>query len=145
MLAAHCAPASLCEFMLAGHSASSCDLSISIQDLALDAHGLELPPRQDMKGFDPEPDGDASGPRDDVSTQVALPPPRKFRKKSSSHSCFVESTPPNSSVEIKRAFRQALGLDIIKDEAAHWPTGMEARQVSAANVSKVFHTSICDK
>ena len=122
------APPTMHEMMLAGHSASSCDLSISVQDLALD-----VPQCRNMKF-----DGAASSTCNDSST---LPAPRKFCKKSSDNDDCSDLVSPTSSLETKRAFRQALGLALVEDEAASWTSSAEVRKVSAQNVSKLFCTS----
>jgi hypothetical protein len=116
------------ELMLAGHSASYCDLSISVQDLALD-----VPQFQNMKF-----DGAASSTCSDSST---LPAPRKFCKKSSDHDYCSDLGFPTSSLETKRIFRQVLGLALVEDEAASWTSSAELRKVSAQNVPKLFFTS----
>ena len=125
--------ASLCECMLAGQSASSCDLSISVQGLPLDA--LELPQCRDAKG--PCSDGNTSSscPCNDHAT---LPAPRKLIKKASAYDQCSDPTTPILSVPIKRAFRQASGSDIVRDEPAIWSSGAEERQASATNVAKYF-------
>ncbi len=138
MLAARNTPPSMCEFMLAGHSASSCNLPISVQDLALDVQALELPHSQNFKGL-------CSEKVFSCNDSSSLPAPRKFCKKLSDHdSCSVPYS-SISSKETKRAFRQALGVTISKDEAAHWSSSTEARQLSASKVSKLFSTSSSDR
>ena len=110
-------PASLCEFMLAGQSASSCDLSISVDGMK----GL---------GYDKK----ASDVCDEPST---LPAPKKFYKKSNHDLCSKYAS-PILSVETKRELRKAIGLAIMKDEAARWSSSAEARQASAKSVSQLL-------
>ena len=141
MLAARFVPPSMGDLMLAGHSASSCDLSIPVQDFALNVQALEPPRLCDLKiacsyGTDYSEGTDSS----------TLPAPRKFCTKSGDHECSRDSNPVISSIEIKRALRQKLGLDIVKDEAALWSSSAEAaRQASVAKVSKLFLPSELEK
>ena len=130
MLAARLAPPSMRELMLAGHSASSCDITIPVQDLALDVQALEPSQSRYMKNSCSE--------GTDTST---LPAPRKLCKKLCDHSCSSDSNTPTSSIENKRAIRQALGLALANEEPAHWSSCAEERQVSAKKVSKLFITS----
>ncbi len=124
-------PASICEFV---QCASPCNnLSISVRDVAPDVQDLELPQYRVIKGLCP--DVKASCPFDDSST---LPAPKKFSKKSSDITCGRDTTSPTSSVQIKRAVRQAIGSALIKDEAAVWSSCTEVRQDSATDVAKLF-------
>lgn len=133
-------PASLCEFMLAGHSASSCDLSFSIQDLGFDVPGLDLSHSRDLKGIGNV--GAAHTPCHDSST---LPVPIKFCKKSTKYSCFSDPDPQTSLLEAKRAIRRAMGSAIAQDEPAHWSCSAEVRQVSVTNVSKLLSSYLDDE
>jgi hypothetical protein len=135
-------PALLCEFMLAGHSVPSCDLSISVSDLAPDAQDLELVQCLDVKGLWSDVKASSSCPSDDSS---ALPAPRKFIKKSCGYDRHSDSASPFSSVQINRALRKTLGSAIVKDEPAIWSSCAEARQASAANIAKLFLLSKPDK
>jgi hypothetical protein len=137
MLAARSAPASMSELMLAGHSASLCDMSISVEGLTLDIQGHERAQGRSLCA-----DSKNSSSCDDSS---ALPAPTKFCKNSSDRHSSSTQPPPDSSVEANRAVRRALGLAIVKDEAALWSSCEEVRQISATNVSKMFFSSDHDR
>jgi hypothetical protein len=130
MQAVRAAPASMHELMLAGHSASSCDLSISVPGLEFDVQGLE-------QGYNRGPitNRKTSNFCDDTLT---LPAPTKFCKKSSVHNYSSDHAPQCSSVESKLTMRRAWGLAIVEDEAALWSSCAEVRRydVAAAPVSK---------
>ena len=123
---------SMRELMLAGHSASSCDLSIPVEDLTLDVQALEPTQSRQTKGLCSD------------GTESFLPAPRKFCKKSSDHGYRVGPIPHTSSIEIKRAIRQLSGSAIAKEEAAHWTSCAQARQVSATKVSKLLSIAESD-
>ena len=109
------APASLCQFMLAGHSASACDLSIAMQDLALDVDVMELPQGRSKRSPCPDENGTSCY---DLSGN--MPAPTRFGKKLNVH---VQDSPTSSQIssdECKRVFRQAVGLELIQDERAQW-------------------------
>jgi hypothetical protein len=135
-MAAHSAPASLHDFMLAGHSASACDLSISVQKLSLDAGGLEQHDFRGMKDHSPA----ERAPRccDD---SVTMPAPTRFGKKSNAPNASIDPAPRVSPQECKRVFRHAVGLTIVKDESGQWSSGAEEREVTASYVAQLILVS----
>jgi hypothetical protein len=143
MLAARQTPASLRELMLAGHSASSCDLSISVQDLELDVHCMEQPSQcRDIKGLS---DGEELQPS---CSDSPLPPPLKFCKKSKKSEGLSDpgaSCTPSSTLVYTRAIRKAMGQVVVKDEAALWSSSEVVRQVSIINVSQLMRAAIPDE
>ncbi len=121
------APASLCELMLAGHSASACDLSITMQDLALDVNGVELPRDRSTRSLCPDENGPSCNGR-----SFNMPAPTRFRKKSNFQVQDSQTSSHISAEECKRDFRKAVGLNLIQDERAQWLSCTGESQVSAS-------------
>ena len=137
MQAARITPASLSDLMLAGHSASSCDLSLSVEGFSLAVQDWEKSQCREVQDLEKShsrrdmasSDGKAS------SDESTLPAPRKFCKKAIGRDCCWDKIPQFAATEVKRSFRRAMGLAIVTHEAANWSSCPEMRQASAHNVS----------
>jgi hypothetical protein len=146
MQVARTTPATLSDLMLAGHSASSCDLSLSVEGFSLAVQDWEKSQCRDVQDLEKSQsrrdiassDGKAS------SDESTLPAPRKFCKKLIGHDFCQDMIPPFATNEVKRSFRRAMGLAIVSHEAANWASCPEMLQASAHNVSMLIVNSSSD-